>query len=493
MYESAKLSRYSFGLVILLLTAPLFRGGNRPIALMFIELLGIALLFLIFFQRKQLSSMPKFLRYGLVAFVLIPLIYLIPLPIDWWAALPGREGFYEVLRLLEGERVLFHSISINSLSSEQSYLALLPIIAIFLSCFIFNQKQLLNIIKCLILLAMFQAIIGLLQFSTAVDHWIRLGIETHSNNAVGTYPNRNHFSGLLEMILPLSIAYWAMRFNRRIGKEGLRHWRIRLASLADSDALIIAGIGIVILLLILGVVFSRSRTGIALVMLGILLSAILLAPKINKKRGFRGIAVLVTLVIVIAAQIGLMPIFQRFAEQDPLLDSRWTIYSATFDAISTYFPLGSGPGTYQSVLLGFQPDSISHFINHAHNDYLEWMTELGIFSILLFVLFCFVILRQFIRLFNNKHWGDFHYLQMGCGIGIFLMMLHSLTDYNLRIPANALIFSFLVGVFLRSHNEGLEKRATRKLRFKADGARILHQSVKPDSLRSKKNPFLDSD
>ncbi len=487
-----KLSQIIFALVVILLVlAPLFRGGNRPIALMLIELLGLALLLLMISQPQRILVIPRYLRYFIVIFVSIPLLYLIPIPIDWWAVLPGREGYYEVLSLLEHQDVLFHSFSINSLATELSNLVIIPIAAIFMSCFFLNQKQLFDVIKFLILLGALQAIIGLMQFSTSIDHWIRFGIETHSTNAVGTYPNRNHFSGLLEMILPLAIAYWAICFNHRISKDSRHHWRTKLAYLADKESLLIAGVGVVILLLILGVVFSRSRTGIALVMLCIFLSAILLTPKLNRKRGIRGIVFLVTLVLVIAAQIGLAPVFQRFADQDPLTDSRWTIYRVTSDAISQYFPLGSGPGTYESVLLGFQPNNIQHFINHAHNDYLEWMTELGIFSVILFIGFLSIISWKFIQLMRNKDWGDINYIQMGCGIGIFLMLLHSLTDYNLRIPANALIFAFLCGVFLKSNHEPTKKRVIRNRKAKTycENNREAKRSL--NSPRNQRNPFLN--
>ena len=38
-------------------------------------------------------------------------------------------------------------------------------------------------------------------------------------------------------------------------------------------------------------------------------------------------------------------------------------------------------------------------------------------------------------------------MKVGAGIGILLMMLHGLTDFNLHIPANAIYFAFLAAVF----------------------------------------------
>jgi hypothetical protein len=52
-------------------------------------------------------------------------------------------------------------------------------------------------------------------------------------------------------------------------------------------------------------------------------------------------------------------------------------------------------------------------------------------------------------------------MQVGAGLGILLILLFGLTDYNLRIPANAMYFAFLAAVFF---HPGEPERARRERR-----------------------------
>ena len=59
--------------------------------------------------------------------------------------------------------------------------------------------------------------------------------------------------------------------------------------------------------------------------------------------------------------------------------------------------------------------------------------------LVLYLLRCFKTLRE-------EGWPRERYLRIGAAIGIFLILLHGLVEYNLRIPANAIIFAFLAGL-----------------------------------------------
>ena len=115
--------------------------------------------------------------------------------------------------------------------------------------------------------------------------------------------------------------------------------------------------------------------------------------------------------------------------------------------IKQFFPLGSGPGTFQSVFLAFQPPSLQKFINHAHNDYLELFFETGIFGILLIALLVITYIYGWFNLRSNQ-WGRFQFIQVATGISLLLMSLHGFTDFNFHTPANVIFFAFLSGIFL---------------------------------------------
>lgn len=95
----------------------------------------------------------------------------------------------------------------------------------------------------------------------------------------------------------------------------------------------------------------------------------------------------------------------------------------------------------------FQPDSIGLFVNHAHNDYIEYVFEAGIVAIVVMSLLLVAYVLRWPGLLRHEHWSRLTFMQVGAGIGLFVMALHGLTDYNLHIPANAIYFAFLAGVF----------------------------------------------
>jgi O-antigen ligase len=108
--------------------------------------------------------------------------------------------------------------------------------------------------------------------------------------------------------------------------------------------------------------------------------------------------------------------------------------------------LGSGLGTFPVAFTAVQSTFLGKFVNHAHNDYLEIANDLGIpVAILLFA----SIVMLFARLARRMVSADVRFeraVALGCMGSIAAILLHSLTDFNLYIPANALLFSLVLGL-----------------------------------------------
>ena len=196
--------------------------------------------------------------------------------------------------------------------------------------------------------------------------------------------------------------------------------------------------GFLALLLLVGLVFTRSRTGIALTMLGLLLCCVFaFARRIDGDNVHGAAGTVVAIGVGVGLAIGLGSVLQRISAQDPLQDLRWTMSSATIDGIGAFFPLGSGPCSYPALLPAFQPVELGRwFINHAHNDYLEWLFEGGMLAAALIALLLAVYLYQWSKVWTGERWSRFGFVQVGAGIGLLLLLLHELVDYNLHTPAN---------------------------------------------------------
>ncbi len=477
-------------LAAILLFAPLIKGGNRPLPLMALELAAVLLLAYPLLRPDRSQQLPAGLLPGLALLMLLPLLQLLPIPFSLWQTLPGREVYAGALSAF-GTKTDTHPLTLLPMATEVAWLALLPPFAVLLATLRLSEAALKKCVYLFIAMATVQAIIALVQFGGGATTTFRTSL-TDIGTGVGTYVNRNHLAGMLAMALPLSLGLLASR----IGRAGRSlHYRSRglLRRLAGSlnptrinQTVIFSAISIVVLL---GAIFSRSRTGIMLAMLGIFLAAIVFGFRIGNRRSTNLVTVFSVIGLALAVEVGLAPVLERFSASAALEDARWSIFSSSITAMGQFFPFGSGLGTFPDVYRRFQPAEIELFVNHAHNDYIEYLFEGGGVAAVVILLGLFVYVRAWPRLLRLQHWGTLSFMQAGAGIGVLLLALHGLTDYNWHIPANAIYFALLAGVFL---HRGETPREPVVHRHRAPAPVIEPASPSLPAIRpSIKNPFAD--
>jgi O-antigen ligase len=85
-------------------------------------------------------------------------------------------------------------------------------------------------------------------------------------------------------------------------------------------------------------------------------------------------------------------------------------------------------------------------IEFAHNDYLQYLAELGAPAFLAGFLFMLGIFRHAVRSAMNQPSNDSRYVALACAGSFAAIMLHSLVDFNLYIPANAMLLAWIAGI-----------------------------------------------
>jgi O-antigen ligase len=470
-----------FALAALMVFAALFLGASRrPLPMMIAELVALALLVSVLLpwrapmhRAAPVSGAGRPLSRPLQSFLillsLVPLIQLLPVTMGLWAELPGRAFYAESIRLANGNSsgLDWRAISLIPSATEAAWLALLPPLAVFVVALRLDRERLLILVLVFLGIATLQALLGLAQYGSAAQ----------TDSALGTYLNRNHLAGLLEMALPVSLALLAAtvghtrpphaagRHGRR--KRTFRQWVARFSVTRINQA---AALGAVSLAILLGLIFTRSRAGVTLAMVGILLSTLMFSYRLGGRNTYGLIGTFTAVGVGTASLIGLVPVWSRFTYTDPFEDGRWKIFDATVRAIGEFFPLGSGAGTFVEVLRRFHPASFPGVtINRAHNDYLEWLLEFGLIAGVLILVWLLFYVRQWGRVWKRGDWTIWRFAQAGAGIALLLMMLHTLVDYNLRTPANAVATALVAAVFFHRTRSD-EGRRDRKQRASAAGA-----------------------
>jgi O-antigen ligase len=105
-----------------------------------------------------------------------------------------------------------------------------------------------------------------------------------------------------------------------------------------------------------------------------------------------------------------------------------------------------GLGCFEFAFTRFQSSELALIIDHAHNDYLELAAEIGIpAAAVVFSLIVIVLVRATrasLRIVSHRDRA----VVVGSIAGACALLVHSTVDFNLYIPANALLFAVLLGV-----------------------------------------------
>jgi O-antigen ligase len=323
-------------------------------------------------------------------------------------------------------------ISLDPSATWLSVLALLPATAIFLAILSLDQRSRRVLLLLLFVIVFASVVLDLLQTMDGEGSPLRFYAITNQDRAVGFFANANHNATFLYSAIPFAVA-WAIGLV-------LDHRRNRAIGLALLVLLLF--------MVIIGVIVTRSRAGMVLLIVASF-SGVLLAWRHDRGRSGRrllGSAIGASVVVLlIAFQLGFVGFTQRF-EQSGIEEIRWPVAQITSRAAIANLPFGSGFGTFVPVYEKFAPRTLlrTSYVNHAHDDWLElWLTG-GAPAIVLAVGFLAWFAASTFRLWSSSPPEGLVLdlaLAQAASIAIALMLLHSVVDFPLRIPAVSVLFA----------------------------------------------------
>jgi len=266
----------------------------------------------------------------------------------------------------------------------------------------------------------------------------------------GPYVNRNHFAGFAELVLPMSLV-------------PLLTGRVR------RERLIIVGILAVIPLSAL--ILSASRGGI--ISLGAELAFLLVVlvwRRAGSRQLFAGGVVLVVAFITVS-WLGVHEVIARFSAMQSLEvteGKRAAMRSGTWRIFLDHPVLGTGLGTLQQVYPPYESLYDGKIVNHTHNDYLEALAETGAVGGFCCAWFLGVVFFGALRILQSGDRSFLSTLRL-CGFtGCWGLLVHSMVDFNLHIPANLLLF-LLMGLLTTMEITETTPTATRIGRRSSEG------------------------
>jgi O-antigen ligase len=271
-------------------------------------------------------------------------------------------------------------------------------------------------------LGFFVSVFGILQQLTFNGklYWFR--VMRYGGHPFGPYVNRNHFAGFAEILIPVALVPLVL------GK--VRRERLFLVGL-------FAVVPIVALLL------SASRGGIiSFAVELVILFSLLLVRRLQSKYMLAG-GVLVLCAILAVSWIGVQEVLQRFSNYESLdvtVGKRASMRHDTFRIFLDHPALGTGLGTFQMVFPPYESNYDARIVNHAHNDYLEVLAETGLAGGICCLWFLAILFIESVKGLKDLGGSFGAALNLSGLVGCCGLLVHSLVDFNLHIPANALLF-----------------------------------------------------
>jgi O-antigen ligase len=428
--------------------APIIRGGNRPLPLAILECAGIALIAVLAWNpgRAAFTGLPATFTWGAALLIFVPLLQLVPMPIAWWAALPGHEPFARVLETA-GQATGMRGMTLHPLATQYSWLVLVPCVAVFLAVRQLERREMRRLAMVFVTVACLEAVLGVLQAGSAQGSAFSLGNPYGGGGATGTYINKNHFASLMAMALPVVVALWAIELlpavthRGEVLREHPRHADMKFALRALFSAIVVV--------LLLALLLSRSRAGIGAGFLAFGLAIFALVWRAATMQVKAALAVVAATAILFGAYIGLTPVLERFAPDTVSLEyeGRAALTIATLQAALDFLPFGSGLGTFADVFRHYQSGRLVGFADHAHNDYAEIILELGVAGMAVIVLLGVAYVARWRSVLRDRRSRRMRFLRIAAGLGMLAMLVHAAFDFNFHIPANAIAFSMLAGMF----------------------------------------------
>ena len=249
--------------------------------------------------------------------------------------------------------------------------------------------------------------------------------------------------------------------TRHLEPALLRRARSRGHSLAPDTrhlepALAACGVWALAGLMFAGIVFSFSRMGFvatlfSLFVMGTLAFGTRQLSWVASSRKRQGGAVGLVAALVLAGFVFLPPdkLILRFAQlvsTDVTGGGRAQLWAETIPLIRAYPVFGCGLGGYETAFSRFKVSGVLVTDDFAHNDYLQLLAELGLVGFTIGATLAFSVVRMAVRRAVRSADPGARYFAVACAGALAAILLHSLADFNLYIPANAMLLAWIAGM-----------------------------------------------
>lgn len=359
--------------------------------------------------------------------ILLVALQLVPVPPAIWTTLPGRELFSQS-PLAAGHALPWRPLSLSPGATLNSLSSLIvPLLTLVLLSF-FKERHHKALLSLILGLITASSLLGLIQFSGG--QFNNPFINDIAGSVSASFANRNHFALFLAIGCLIAPA-WAC---------GGRHqkWKLPLA------------MGL-ILLFSLSILATGSRAGVVLGLLGVSIGMVITRSQLaayvrHLPKLFVGFAAGVFAILLLSAvwlsfALDRAISLNRILSLDVSEDLRRKALPVVWNMVESYFPFGTGFGTFDPAYRIHEPFELLglKYFNHAHNDFLEVVLEGGLGALILLVIAIVFWMKNSWIVWKSRR--EINLLPMLGSTILLLVFCASIIDYPARTP---MIMSIIV-------------------------------------------------
>jgi O-antigen ligase/tetratricopeptide (TPR) repeat protein len=439
------------GFFCLLFLTPLLFGTVEFWSLAIMEALCVSLFLLWALRTLRAGTIAKFIEPPLlvpVGLLLgLSIIQIIPMPPSFLKILSPETYRVYYGTFFHPGALPWHTLSLYPHATVLEIVRLISYICVFfLTVQILKDKQSIERMTAAILVAGAGiALLGIFQMILWNGKLLWFRQLSHGGTPFGPYVNRNHFAGLMELLIPVCVGTLLHVLPPVRNKHGLK------GALSDffadgrtNSALLLSASAVV---MITSLFLCLSRGGIIGLSLSMLLFGVMLFIRNSTKKKGRTIVLLFLIILLSVGWFGWKPVIARFEKMGHTGLSEYRIQNWR-DSVKILkgFPLlGTGLGTYEHVYPRYKTVPAQERWEHAHNDYLEGAVELGAAGALVALGIVISFYRAMFGILRKRKSLYSRLLGIGGMAGVTGILVHSFVDFNLHVGANGLYFWFLMG------------------------------------------------
>ena len=291
----------------------------------------------------------------------------------------------------------------------------------------------------------FQALYGSFMTLSGLEYgffhkkYASLGVST------GTFINRNHLAGYLEMCLAIGIGLLVSTLRQGSSVNWCHRIRHSLDTLLGSKL----RPRIFLAFMVIALVLTRSRMGniaffISLPVCGLLMMVV--QRKLHKGAIILFASLMLVDFLIIGQWFGYDELAARVQGTNVQTETRDEVIRDSLVMLQDYPITGTGLGTFYSSYPFYQGNDIIGYYDHTHNDILEFAITLGVIGYSPLILLVLFSLMVAIRTLYKRRDQLARGVAFAATMGITSLLIHSTADFNLQIPANALLFVLLIAL-----------------------------------------------